>query len=106
MTEKSVKVFTKDLLTIANKIAIERNYNRQIDEDIVFDLPEDKVYPVTFDMEHEHIAGVLQDVPHVRVCLIVPEPPYDVEPWEIRRLQLDLDMDFYINLPVRVITYH
>ena len=54
----TMKCFTKAEIIKANRLAIKRNYNRQIEPGFLNNLPEDKVFPAFFVMPHEHAAGV------------------------------------------------
>lgn len=67
---KTYKYFTLNELVAANKIAINRKYNRQLVDDIK-NLPKDTIFPITFTMIHEHANGVKVD-PHVRCMIGVP----------------------------------
>lgn len=60
-------------------------YNRAIQDEVVDDLADDKFFPITFTMLHEHRAGVPCE-PHVR-CMIL------VQDREGNRKQLILDME-------------
>lgn len=89
---KTIPVFTKKTLTLANNIAIRRGYNRAIVEDYIAKMPEETKWAVTFYMLHEHAAGKPVD-PHVR-CMIqqlfVDDSP---------TLFVDTDMTVFEMLP-------
>lgn len=86
------KVFDKATLRLANKIAIDRGYNRAIVEEYIDKQPDDAHWAVTFYMLHEHAAGKAVD-PHIR-CMIrqifVDNPP---------TLFVDTDMSLFDMLP-------
>lgn len=85
----TVKAFTKMGLIAANEVAIQRNYNRQLDKDFVKNLPEGKWYPIIFNMFHEHAQGKKVD-PHVR-CQVVFNVDGDTG-------FIDVDLDTFRNL--------
>ena len=68
---KKYKYFTLSELIAANKIARNRNYNRQLNNEIN-KFPKDTLFPVTFTMVHEHANGVKVD-PHVRCMIGMPD---------------------------------
>jgi hypothetical protein len=65
-----IKYFTRDLLLAATLEGNKRNYNRQLNPDMVANLEEDMLFPVTFHMLHEHIAGETAE-PHIRACVML-----------------------------------
>lgn len=67
---KKYKYFTLSELIAANKIAVNRNYNRQLVDEIN-QLPKDTLFPITFTMVHEHASGIRVD-PHVRCMIGMP----------------------------------
>lgn len=62
------KFFTLEQLALANNLAHERNYNRQLDDDFLHSISSDCFYPVTFFMIHEHAQGEPVDA-HIR-CIV------------------------------------
>ena len=64
-----IPFFTKPELLKANLLAIGRGYNRFLDPEMIKELPEDFIFPVSFSMIHEHAAGNSVD-PHMR-CIII-----------------------------------
>lgn len=83
---RKYKYFTLSELVAANKIAISRNYNRQL-SDKINDFPEDTLFPITFTMVHEHANGVRVD-PHVRCMVGVPDGS----------VMIDCDFDLFDKL--------
>lgn len=86
-----MKIFTKETLLQAARIAEERDYNRQLD--IVWierELSETNLYPVTFAMVHKHRAGE-RVAPHIRVMIGTDA--------EGGKAMLDVDFDLYESLP-------
>lgn len=68
-------------------------YNRAIREDVIDALPEDKFFPITFTMLHEHRAGKPCE-PHVRCIILTPGPEN-----ERQTLILDMEMGIFNLLP-------
>jgi hypothetical protein len=64
-----IPFFTKPELLKANLLAIGRGYNRILTPELLAELPEDFIFPVSFSMIHEHAAGNSVD-PHMR-CIII-----------------------------------
>ena len=64
-----IPFFTKQELLKANLLAISRGYNRILSPELLAELPEDFIFPVSFSMIHEHAAGNSVD-PHMR-CIII-----------------------------------
>lgn len=85
----NVKCFTKATIMQANRIAVRRNYNRQIENKFLKSLPSDKLFPVVFSMIHEHAVGVKVD-PHVRCWVMFDENG--------TKAFIDCDMNLYNNL--------
>jgi hypothetical protein len=82
------KYFTKAQLKRAAQIAFERDYNRQLDLDVVDQL-QGRNFPISFALPHEHAKG--QSVPlHMR-CLVILDA-------EGGQGFLDTDMDLYTSL--------
>jgi len=68
-------------------------YNRTIPQDVIDSLPDDRFFPITFTMLHEHRAGVACE-PHVR-CIIGARDKND----EPVTLILDIDSALFDVLP-------
>jgi hypothetical protein len=64
-----IPFFTKPELLKANLLAISRGYNRILSPELLAELPEDFIFPVSFSMIHEHAAGN-SVAPHMR-CIII-----------------------------------
>ena len=69
------------------------NYNRVIREETIDALPDDKFFPITFTLLHEHKAGKPCE-PHVRCIIATPGPN-----GERQQLILDMEMGIYDLLP-------
>jgi hypothetical protein len=70
---RKIKYFTKDQLVEAAKAGQKRGYNRQLDDEALEqNLPAEDIYPVSFSMVHEHIAGE-QVEPHIRAMVIIDD---------------------------------
>jgi len=83
-----LKFFTKAQLVRATQIAFERDYNRQLDLDVVEQL-QGNYFPITFTLPHEHEHG--KPVPmHMRCIVIIDAQGNSV--------QIDTDMDLYNSL--------
>lgn len=65
---KTFKVFDKSMLTLANKIAIRRGYNRAIIEEHIAEQPNNAFWAVMLNIPHEHAAGKPVNM-HMR-CMI------------------------------------
>lgn len=85
----TVKCFNKTTIIKANKLAIKRNYNRQLEPSFLKSLPDDQLFPAFFTMIHEHADGVRVD-PHVR-CWVA----FDAKG---TRAFIDCDMNLYNSL--------
>lgn len=84
-----VKCFNKETIKKANRIAVKRNYNRQLENKFLNSLPENTWFPAFFTMIHEHASGVKVD-PHVR-CWVA----FDAEG---TKAFIDCDMKLYNSL--------
>lgn len=94
---KTYKYMNKDILSKINHISDTIfHYNRTIRQEAVDALPDDTLFPIVFDMLHEHRAGEPFE-PHVRVMLAVPKP--GEERGLSDRMMLDMHMDLYSALP-------
>ena len=84
-----MKFFTHAQLKRAAQIAHERDYNRQLDLDAVDALDTHDLFPITFEMPHEHRHG--EPVPlHIR-CLVVVDG-------EGSTALIDTDLDLWRSL--------
>jgi hypothetical protein len=68
-------------------------YNRAIRQEAIDDLEDDKLFPITFSMIHEHRAGVACE-PHVR-CIISARNKNGV----LQQMILDMEMGLFNLLP-------
>lgn len=64
-----IPFFTKQELLKANLLAIGRKYNRVLSPELLAELPEHFIFPVSFSMIHEHAEGN-SVAPHMR-CIII-----------------------------------
>lgn len=85
----TMKCFTKATIMQANRIAVSRKYNRQLENKFLKSLPDDKLFPAFFTMIHEHAQGKRVE-PHVR-CWVA----FDAEG---TKAFIDCDMKLYNNL--------
>lgn len=86
---RAIKCFTKESIRAANKIAKRRNYNRQLTDQFVRSLPDDKWFPIIFSMMHEHVQGKKVE-PHIRCWVVFNEKDH--------RAFIDCDIDIYESL--------
>jgi hypothetical protein len=92
---KKYKYIDKECLRAVNYKALHvLRYNRAVREDVINALPDDRLFPVTFSMLHEHKAGVPCE-PHVR-CVILTPP---TEAGGRQQLILDMEMNIFDLLP-------
>lgn len=92
---KKYKYLDKHYLKLINHVSDKiLKFNRTLPESVIDDLPDDKFFPITFTLLHEHRAGVPCE-PHVRCMIAVP----DKETGEMTQLLLDMDMSIYDVLP-------
>jgi hypothetical protein len=88
------KYLDKALLTKINYLSDKvLKYNRTLPDEVIDALPDDKFFPITFTLLHEHRAGVPCE-PHVRCIIAVPQ----IENVG-RQLILDMEMGTYELLP-------
>lgn len=88
------KYIDKQLLKKVNHLSLHvLKYNRAIREDVIDALPDDKFFPITFSMLHEHKMGKPCD-PHVR-CIIATPGPDETR----QQLILDMEMGIFELLP-------
>ena len=88
------KYIDKRNLKMVNHLSLHvLKYNRAIREDVIDALPEDKFFPITFSMLHEHRAGKPCE-PHVRCIIVTPGPE-----GEHRQLILDMEIGIFELLP-------
>lgn len=86
-----IKYFTKKTLVAAAIAGTKRGYNRQLHPGMLLSELDPKIlYPISFSMLHEHIAGEKVE-PHVRVLAVINEHGSTV--------QIDLSLDDYNKLP-------
>ena len=93
------KYLDKELLNKINHISRDViKYNRALPQEIVDNLPDDKLFPIMWSMMHEHIAGKPVE-PHVR-CLITVPPGTGSQSHRGREtLLLDMEMGLFDLLP-------
>lgn len=91
---RKYKYLDKENLQRINYLSLHvLKYNRAVREDVIDALPDDKLFPITFSMVHEHRAGVPCE-PHVR-CIIAARDS-DGNPLQ---LILDMEAGIYNLLP-------
>ena len=99
--ERALVFLPYPLLLKAAKIALQRNYDRQVTDDFIDDvLPksdadQDVNYPIVTSYVHAHARGEPVD-PHMR-CEILGPWGDEEKPWT--SICLDVDMDLFIQLP-------
>lgn len=92
---RKYKYLDKHYLKIINHVSDKvLKYNRTLPDDVIDALPDDKFFPITFTLPHEHRAGV-QCEPHVRCIIAVPEK----ETQNMTQLILDMDLSIFDVLP-------
>lgn len=90
---RKVKYLDKHYLQIINHMSDKvLKYNRTLPESLIDALPDDKFFPITFTMMHEHKAGVACE-PHVRCMIAVPLNG------GIEQVILDMETGMYDLLP-------
>ena len=67
----TIKYLTKDDFKLLSKRGKKFGFNRQVGKEVINSLSDTIRYPIAFNMLHEHIAGTLQNNPHVRVKIIL-----------------------------------
>lgn len=91
---KKYKYIDKENLKKINHLSLRvHKYNRAIREDVIDALPDDKFFPVTFAMLHEHKDGKPCE-PHVR-CIFLTRDNQNVK----QQLILDMEMRLFDLLP-------
>jgi hypothetical protein len=92
-----IRVFPKEALIMAANIGVERGFNRSLcnkaaltEFEADIDAAGGTAFPVTFNMEHEHIAGKKVD-PHIRAVIALGKG---------NSITLDVDLALYNLLPV------
>lgn len=91
---RKVKYIDKENLKKINHLTLHvLQYNRAIREDVIDALPDDKLFPITFTLLHEHKAGKPCE-PHVRCIIVTPD-----ENGQRRQLILDMEMGLFELLP-------
>jgi hypothetical protein len=92
---KKYKYIDKECLRVINHKTLHvLQYNRAIREDVIDALPDDKLFPITFSMLHEHKAGVACE-PHVRCVILTPATEAEGR----KQLILDMEMNIFDILP-------
>lgn len=87
-----IPFFTKQELLKANLLAIRRGYNRILDPEMIKELPDDFIFPVSFSMVHEHAAGE-SVAPHMR-CIIITG-------FDCKGKFIDCDMEIFKQIKER-----
>lgn len=87
---KTIRFFTKKMLTKMNAVAVKRGYNRAFKDAFVSSLPDSLKFPVISHFVHSHKKGVSCE-PHVRV-LIAFDGDGEMD-------CLDCDWKLFYNLP-------
>lgn len=91
---RKYKYIDKRNLQLVNHLALHvLKYNRAVREDVIDALPEDKLFPITFSMLHEHKAGQPCE-PHIRCIIAVPN-----EDGAHTQLILDMEHGIFDLLP-------
>lgn len=88
------KVFDTETLAKANRMAIERHYNRSLTDEFFEKADPKGIHVIHISMIHEHAEGK-PVAPHMR-CGIYAKLLDKMEPTEV---WLDVDMDTYESLP-------
>ena len=85
----TIKLFSRAHLLKANRIAAERDYNRQMSDRFIRSLPNHAMFPVIMTLVHEHAAGEKVDA-HMRCW---------VSFYDGIKYFIDCDMRLYNSLP-------
>jgi hypothetical protein len=86
---KSIPYFTRNLLIEASRLGLERDYNRQLSEQIA-EVPDLK-YPVETFFVHRHRHGQPSE-PHVRTVI-------SLKPFSNAFMVADVPTEFFEKLP-------
>ena len=86
ITNMKIKYATKEQLVKINKRAIEKNYNRAVEPEYLDALNDTLLFPICFEMLHEHAQGKPVE-PHVRCMFVLSALP--------DRVLIDVEMDMY-----------
>ena len=93
------KYLDKEVLNNINRISRDvMRYNRSLPQNIIDALPDDKLFPISWCMMHEHIAGKVVE-PHVRCMIIVPSLSGPEGVTGRQTLILDMEMRLFDLLP-------
>jgi len=100
MSERKYRFVDKDILSKINHLSdTVYKYNRTIRPEAIDALPDDQLFPIVFNMLHEHRAGKPCE-PHVRIMIAVPQMENGQPlPGLTERMLLDVPMDLYNALP-------
>lgn len=92
---RKYKYLDKHYLKIINHVSDKiLKFNRTLPESVIDELPDDKFFPITFTLPHEHRAGVPCE-PHIRCMIAVP----DKLTGDMTQLLLDMDLSIFDTLP-------
>jgi len=86
ITNMKIKYATKEQLVKINKRAIEKNYNRAVEPEYLDALNDTLLFPICFEMLHEHAQGKPVE-PHVRCMFVLSALP--------DRVLIDVEMGMY-----------
>jgi|APCry1669189000_1035189.scaffolds.fasta_scaffold08384_10 hypothetical protein len=93
------KYLDKQVLNNINHISRDViKYNRALPQDIIDALPDDKLFPISWCMVHEHIAGRAVE-PHMRCLITVPAGTGSRSHRGRETLLLDIEMGLFNLLP-------
>lgn len=93
------KYLDKEVLNNINHISRDViKYNRALPQDIIDALPDDKLFPISWCMIHEHIAGRAVE-PHMRCMIVVPAGMGSKSHQGRQTLLLDMEMGLFDLLP-------
>jgi hypothetical protein len=92
---KTYKFVDKTILQRINHLAAHiLKYNRAVPDEVIDALPDDKFYPISFAMVHEHRAGKPCE-PHMRCIFLTPNR----DTGDMQHLIIDVEMGLYDLLP-------
>jgi hypothetical protein len=93
------KYLDKEVLNNINHISRDViKYNRALPQNIIDALPDDKFFPISWCMLHEHIAGKAVE-PHMRCMIVVPALSGPEGAAGRQTLILDIEMGLFDLLP-------
>jgi hypothetical protein len=91
---KKYRYLDKDILNKINHLSTHIfKFNRTLPQDVIDALPDDKLFPIVFEMIHEHRAGKPAK-PHMRIMVSVPAADT-----AMTQLLIDVPMPVYDVLP-------